>query len=115
MKRPAILSLCAGLVLAACTPVEPPKTPAERHARIAEAANLAFDQCGQFMMGGFSDATELRRTRDQHRQLAIQAGADGPLFEAQKKAVKTAYDNQVIWSNPQQACNSLITTIAKEA
>ncbi|TGN68271.1 hypothetical protein E4L95_01935 [Paracoccus liaowanqingii] len=115
MKTLIGISLISGLFAVGCTPVEPPKTPAERHARISEAANLAFDRCGQFMMGGFSAATEMRRTRDEQRQLAIQAGADGAMFEAQKAAITSAYDNQVIWTNPQQACNSLITNIAREA
>lgn len=100
-------------VLSACVSVQPPASPAEKSARIYASANHAFENCGQFMMGGFSSAMELKRVRDQQYAMAKKLGANDVMFTQARADVNSTFANAAIWTSPAEACNALVTAIAQ--
>lgn len=104
MKRLVILGFLTGL-LAAC--VEPPASPMEA----AAAAELTAKQCAGFA-GGYESVRKLRHDANQNIATARRLGATDATIAKARTDVRMAFDMQVAFSNPQQACNMMVGELA---
>lgn len=108
MKRLVILGFLTGS-LAAC--VEPPASPMEAAARRAAAAELTAKQCAGFA-GGYESVRKLRHDANQNIATARRLGATDATVAKARTDVRMAFDMQVAFSNPQQACNMMVGELA---
>jgi hypothetical protein len=108
MKR---LAFAVPLVLLAACAVEPPKSPMERHARLAAAAELAAKNCGGYI-GGYSAAQDLRNDANQNIVTARKLGATDADLQKARTDVQAAFNTAAAFGTPQSACNELVSMIA---
>jgi hypothetical protein len=108
MKRLIILGFLTGS-LAGC--VEPPASPMEAAARRAAAAELTAKQCAGFA-GGYESVRKLRHDANQNIATARRLGATDATIAKARADVRMAFDMQVAFSTPQQACNVMVGELA---
>ena len=108
MKRLALIGFLAAS-LAAC--VEPPASPMEAAARRAAAAELTAKQCAGFA-GGYESVQKLRHDANKNIATARRLGATDTTIAKARADVRMAFDMQVAFSTPQQACNMMVGELA---
>lgn len=113
MRALAPTTALALLALAACAP-PPPASPAERHARLAAAAEIVARDCAGFA-GGYGSVRQLRDDANRNIVTARSLGATDAVIEQARIDARTAFNAMVVWTSLQHSCNALVSELAWQA
>jgi hypothetical protein len=112
-KGPELNQTCVLLVvvaaLAGC--VQPPKSPMEREARMAAAAELAAQRCGGYA-GGYESVKRMKQDANRSVVTAKNLGATPEVMERARQDTQSAFTTAVVFTDQQHACNSLVSELA---
>lgn len=109
-KTPIVLALT--ILVPACA--EPPKSPMEKHARLAAAAAFVATNCAGYA-GGYESARSLRKDADKNIQIARNLGATDGVLKKARQDVETTFITASAFTSHQEACNSLVGSVAWHA
>lgn len=107
IKKIMCLTLASSLF--ACT--EPPKSPMEKHARLAAGSELAANRCAGFA-GGYAGAVQLKKDANKNIATARSLGATDAVINKARTDVNTAFSTAEVFTSRAEACNQLVGSIA---
>ena len=102
-------ALISSLALAGCT--APPSSPMEKHARLAVGAELAAKRCAGYV-GGYEGVQRMRDDSNRNIATARSLGATDAVIKKARSDVSNTFNTSVAFTSPQEACNSLVGSLA---
>lgn len=109
---PGVMAVLAASLLVAC--VEPPANPMEQQVRLAVGAEFAAQNCAGYA-GGYVGAQQMRADAGRAVVTARNLGATEADFARARVDVQTVFATAAAFTNRQEACNSLVSSIAWHA
>lgn len=114
LPTPLKLPIAIASLIALANCAAPPASPMEKHARLAAAAELVAMQCAGYA-GGYESARTLRADANKNIQTARNLGATDAVITKARQDVNTTFTTAAAFTSQQEACNSMIGSLAWHA
>lgn len=108
------MGLVCGLLVSLTGCVTAPANPAEVSANKAAGLEYAVRSCSGFV-GGFSDIKELREMYNKEIVTARALGVTEEMLAQSKRDVATVFNTTAVFTSHQEACGTLLASLAWES